>query len=72
MIEKKVLADFRIRLNLYFAALADIAQKNESTKSDGTSYVRPFVIFRDCIQKVVQFTEPAVINYGLCVLKEVV
>lgn len=32
--------------------------------SDGTSYVRPFVIFRDCIQKVVQFTEPAVINYG--------
>ena len=34
--------------------------------SDGTRYVRPFVIFRDCIQKVVQFTEPAVINYGLC------
>ena len=56
----------------HFDCFTRIVTQDDWIKSDGTSYVRPFVIFRDCIQKVVQFTEPAVINYGLCVLKEVV
>ena len=59
MIEQKILQDFRW---LNFIGVEGLAWFS----SDGTRYVRPFVIFRDCIQKVVQFTEPAVINYGLC------
>ena len=55
---------------IFFLQTRMIAKKILADFSDGTSYVRPFVIFRDCIQKVVQFTEPAVINYGLCVLKD--
>ena len=59
MIEQKILQDFRWLIWLGLVGLNWFS-------SDGTRYVRPFVIFRDCIQKVVQFTEPAVINYGLC------
>ena len=59
MIEQKILQDFRWFILLGLFGLNWFS-------SDGTRYVRPFVIFRDCIQKVVQFTEPAVINYGLC------
>ena len=59
MIEQKILQDFRWLILLGLVGLNWFS-------SDGTRYVRPFVIFRDCIQKVVQFTEPAVINYGLC------
>ena len=49
---------------IFFLQTRMIEKKILADFSDGTSYVRPFVIFRDCIQKVVQFTEPAVINYG--------